>query len=102
MALGYVVADALVHEHGVRSRVAALWPYLAVVAAWRMTGAYLGIGAQASGLYLEPSVDPLGFVTAALLQTPALAFSLAIASSSSVPSSTSSRSAPMAGRCRSA
>lgn len=76
MALGYVVADALVHEQGVRSRMAALWPYLAVVAAWRMTGAYLGIGAQASGLYVEPSADPLGFVTAALLQTPALAFSV--------------------------
>lgn len=74
--LGYVVADALVCEQGVRGRIAALWPYVVLVIAWRAASAQLGLGAHDSGLYIDPASDPRGYASSVILQTPALAFAV--------------------------
>lgn len=79
-ALGYLGAHALVlepaqprgergqaHERWGRSAgraVLALWPYAAVVIAWRLVYDALGYGAEGSGVYLDPVREPAAFVSA--------------------------------------
>jgi hypothetical protein len=73
-ALGYLGAHALVLEpaRGAAERwarragrgVAALWPYVMVVIAWRLLYDALGYGAEGSGVYLDPVREPAAFFAA--------------------------------------
>jgi len=58
--LGLLLAYALVVDRGPR-RLTSLLPYLAVVVAWRVLYRALGYGAVASGMYLDPASDPVGY-----------------------------------------
>ncbi|KIG19167.1 putative membrane protein [Enhygromyxa salina] len=73
--LGYLLAYSLTRERGGWwARLAPLLPYLAITAVWRLSYIQMGFGAKASGLYIDPGQDPLGLLTALVLQTPALGF----------------------------
>jgi hypothetical protein len=78
-ALGYLAAHALLLEPALlRPRgqeatpwaarawpaVLALWPYAAVVIAWRLVYDALGYGAEGSGVYLDPGREPWAFAAA--------------------------------------
>lgn len=75
-ALGYLGAHALVLEPGrggaagaaperwvkrAGRGVLALWPYAALVLAWRLVYDALGYGAEGSGVYLDPVREPWAF-----------------------------------------
>ncbi len=86
-ALGYLGAHALLLEPAARRdqgghplaragrAVAALWPYVVVLVAWRITYDWLGYGAHGSGVYLDPSREPWAFL--AVLPDRAAALGLA-------------------------
>jgi hypothetical protein len=64
-ALGYVAAWELASEGKAwRSRVAALLPHAAVVAAWRALYALGHFGTRSSAIYLDPVRQPLDFLAA--------------------------------------
>ena len=54
----------------------ALWPYLLVTVAWRITYAALGYGAQGSAMYIDPLRAPFAFSLAALERGPLLVLGL--------------------------
>ncbi|MGD8863136.1 MAG: hypothetical protein PVI30_24190 [Myxococcales bacterium] len=65
-ALAFIVAHALVLEQGGwRARGAALWPYAAVLVAWRVAYSVGGYGVVGSAFYRDPMADPLGFALGA-------------------------------------
>ncbi len=55
-----------------RSRLAAIGPYLVLVALWRLAYDHFGYGTVGSGLYLDPGGDPVGFFAALLTRWPLL------------------------------
>jgi hypothetical protein len=58
----YLAAHALWLDRGpLARRLLRLWPYVAVVVAWRAGYVALGYGASGSGVYLDPGHDPVGF-----------------------------------------
>lgn len=72
-ALGYLLAHAVVLERGRwRARVASVAPYLGVLVAWQLAYRALGFGAQGTGLYTDPSRQPLDFVAAVAARAPTL------------------------------
>jgi hypothetical protein len=59
----YLVAYALFIDSGsIQQRVLSLAPFCVVLVAWRLCYNALGFGAYASGLYLDPSTEPLEFL----------------------------------------
>lgn len=73
--LGYLAAQAVLRPRvdGAASpsalrragrALASLWPYLAVVLAWRVLYDALGYGAEGSGVYLDPGREPGAFLAA--------------------------------------
>jgi hypothetical protein len=73
-ALGYLLAFALTHERGAWARVGPMLPYLVIVVIWRVMYTQLDLGPRASGLYVDPGDDLLGFAGAAIVHVPALGF----------------------------
>lgn len=64
-AWGYLLAYALwIDPAPVRARVSALLPLGAVSLAWLLAYRALGFGAHGGGVYLDPFVDPAGFLAA--------------------------------------
>ena len=59
-AFGYLVAYAWIMDEG-RRPFASLLPIAAVIVIWRVAYGELGYGAVHSGIYLDPSADPLGY-----------------------------------------
>ncbi len=72
-ATAYLFAYALFLDRGRwQTNLLALWPYAAVVLAWRVVYSSLGYGAASSGLYLDPVREPLRFASAAMERMPVL------------------------------
>lgn len=55
-----------------RTRLATLLPYGAIVVVWRVLYTHLGYGTEGSGLYLDPLTEPVNFLTAAAARVPVL------------------------------
>jgi hypothetical protein len=73
---GYLLGYALFLDRGSwRGRIVSLLPYAVVVVAWRLAYRGLGYGVQNSGLYFDPSVDPIGFLEHFAVRGPVLLFS---------------------------
>ena len=73
VVVAYLFAYALFIDSGpLRARLLRLAPYAAVVLLWRAAYAHFGYGAVGSGVYLDPSHDPLGFLGAAATRLPVL------------------------------
>ncbi len=76
-AVAYLAAYALFLDRGSwRKRLLSLIPSFTVVAAWRIIYRYLGYGVSGTGLYLDPTLDPLGFVTGIIERGPILLLGL--------------------------
>lgn len=72
-ALGYLLAYAVVLETGrLRTRFASVAPYLALLVVWQLAYKALGFGAQGTGLYTDPSRQPLDFAAAVASRAPTL------------------------------
>lgn len=77
---GYLFAYLVFVERAtIRSLVAALWPFAAIVIAWRLLYSYLGYGASGISLYVDPMRSPGDFLAALAATMPAL-FASAITS----------------------
>lgn len=63
--IGYLVAYAMFVEPGARRRWWSLAPYVVIVLGWLVVRWQQGFGTGGTGLYLEPWMDPLGFVAIA-------------------------------------
>ncbi len=75
--VAYLFAYALFLDRGAwRKRLLSLIPSLTVVAAWRIIYRYLGYGVSGTGLYLDPTLDPLGFLTGVIERGPILLLGL--------------------------
>lgn len=62
-AFGYLFAHACFLDRGaLGARLLRLWPYLLVIAGWRVAYTAGGYGVVGSGFYRDPGSDPLGFV----------------------------------------
>ncbi|MHC4800013.1 MAG: hypothetical protein ACYTF1_25530, partial [Planctomycetota bacterium] len=59
-----------------RKRLLSLIPSLAVVGAWRIIYAYLGYGVSGTGLYVDPLLQPLQFVSGLVERGPILLLGL--------------------------
>jgi hypothetical protein len=71
--LGYVIAHALVLDRApLWRRAVHLLPYLAVLLAWRLAFAQLGLGSQGSGAYHDPLGEPAGYALALVQHLPVL------------------------------
>jgi hypothetical protein len=71
--LGYVIAHALVLDRApLWRRAAHLLPYIAVLLAWRLAFAQLGLGSQGSGAYHDPLGEPAGYALALAQHLPVL------------------------------
>lgn len=71
--LGYVLAHALVLDRASWGRrVLHVLPYLAVLVAWRLVFAQLGLGSAGSGAYHDPLAEPAGFSLALAQHLPVL------------------------------
>jgi hypothetical protein len=55
-----------------RTRLATLLPYAAIVVGWRVLYTHLGYGTEGSGLYFDPLTEPASFLTAAAARVPVL------------------------------
>jgi hypothetical protein len=73
-AFGFLAAYALTHERGAWARVGPMIPYLVIVVIWRVIYTQLDLGPHASGLYIDPGGDPLGFIQSAAVHVPSLGF----------------------------
>lgn len=64
--VAYLAAYALTldDEGSLARRVARLWPYALVLAAWQLVYHVLGYGAARSGVYLDPAGDAAQFLVA--------------------------------------
>ena len=61
----YLIGHALFVDRGApAARLLALAPLAAVTAAWQLLYRALGYGARGSGVYLDPSSDPVAFLAA--------------------------------------
>jgi hypothetical protein len=70
---GYLVAHAVCLDQGSpRARLRALIPYGLVILVWILVYRLGGFGPRASGTYLNPASDPLGFVAQAGRHLPVL------------------------------
>jgi len=59
---GYLLGYAIFLDRGRwGGRLASLWPYLVVGTAWYTVYKLLGFGVAASGVYVDPAHDPIGF-----------------------------------------
>jgi hypothetical protein len=71
--IGYLVAHALWLDQGrLRARALALAPYAGVVVVWRALYGFLGYGVVGSGIYHDPSAEPLRFGIDAAVRIPLL------------------------------
>ncbi|HEY5923037.1 MAG TPA: hypothetical protein VIV11_15260 [Kofleriaceae bacterium] len=71
--LAYIAAHALWLDRGTwRDRALALAPYVVVVVIWRVIYTQLDYGVFGSGIYLDPSADPVAFAGAASVRLPFL------------------------------
>jgi len=76
-AVAYIIAWQLTLARGSwPRRLAALLPYVAIIATWRAVYSALGYGAYGSTLYVDPGRDLLGFISAVIERGPVLHFSL--------------------------
>ena len=76
-AVGYFVAHALcIDRASVPRRVLAQLPWLATVCVWAVPYRLLGFGARASGAYVDPLGDPVGYLEAVAHRLPLLAHGL--------------------------
>jgi hypothetical protein len=70
---GYLLAYAVFLDRGPwRRRLMSVLPYLAVIVAWYPVYRLQGFGTANSGTYIEPGVEPLRFLIAALQRGPIL------------------------------
>jgi len=71
--LGYLLAHAIVLDRApIARRVVHVLPYVAVLIAWRLAFAQLGLGSAGSGAYHDPLGEPLGYARALALHLPVL------------------------------
>jgi hypothetical protein len=71
--LGYIVAHAIVLDRApIWRRAVHLLPYLAVLVAWRLVFAQLGLGSHGSGAYHDPLGEPAGYALALAQHLPVL------------------------------
>ncbi|NIO10684.1 MAG: hypothetical protein GTO40_22840, partial [Deltaproteobacteria bacterium] len=76
-AIAYLAAYALFLDRGLwRKRLFSLMPSLAVVAAWRIIYAYLGYGVSGTDEYVDPTLEPLGFLSGIVERGPILLLGL--------------------------
>jgi hypothetical protein len=74
VACAYLAAYALFLDKGpALVRYGSLVPYVAVVVGWRIASTALGYGVAGSGLYVDPLLSPLAFLSAAAERLPVLA-----------------------------
>jgi len=72
-AAAYLFAHALfIDRGGLRSRVLAMMPYVAVIAAWRVMWTKLGYGIWGVGFYVDPLREPLEYLAALFERAPVL------------------------------
>ncbi len=72
-AAAYLVAWQLTLDRGGWGRrLLGIAPYALLVLLWRTLYNHLGYGIRGSGLYLDPGIDPLGFLGALLQRWPQL------------------------------
>jgi hypothetical protein len=70
---GYLLAHAIVLDRSsIPRRVLHLLPYVAVLLAWRLAFAQLGLGSAGSGAYHDPLGEPLGYALALAQHLPVL------------------------------
>jgi len=70
---GYLLAHAIVLDRApIMRRVGHMLPYVAVLLAWRLAFAQLGLGSAGSGAYHDPLGEPLGYVRALAQHLPLL------------------------------
>jgi hypothetical protein len=73
---GYLFAHAIWLERGtLAKRLLGVAPYAVVMLVWRVAYRLLGYGAAHSGLYFDPSVEPVAFLQALFERGPVLLFS---------------------------
>ena len=74
--LAYVFACAVVLDRDTLwGRVRRFAPFILIVVIWRVVYSGLGYGAQGTLLYIDPILNPVGFLTALLTRYPLLLFS---------------------------
>jgi hypothetical protein len=70
---GYLLAHALFVDSGpLARRLARLWPYASLSAAWLVAYKALGYGTSGGGMYLNPLDEPAGYLRAAVERLPVL------------------------------
>jgi len=70
---GYLLAHAIVLDRApIGRRVLHMLPYLAVLVAWRLAFAQLGLGSAGSGAYHDPLGEPAGYALALAQHLPVL------------------------------
>ncbi|HEX2675338.1 MAG TPA: hypothetical protein VHM19_01830, partial [Polyangiales bacterium] len=71
----FIFAHALFLESGsLRTRLLRLWPYAVLLVAWRVGYRALGYGVSGSGLYVDPTTDPVTYAARWLERAPVLLF----------------------------
>jgi hypothetical protein len=74
--LAYLFACAVVLDRDtLLGRVKRFLPFILIVVVWRVVYSGLGYGAQGTLLYIDPILNPFGFLTALLTRYPLLLFS---------------------------
>ncbi len=76
--LSYLFACAAVLDRdALLGRIKRFTPFLVIVIAWRLVYTALGYGAQGTQLYIDPILNPVGFLAELLTRYPLLLFSAA-------------------------
>jgi hypothetical protein len=74
--LAYLFACAVVQDRDtLPERVKRFVPFILIAVVWRLVYSWLGYGAQGTLLYIDPILNPVGFLTALLTRLPLLLFS---------------------------
>ena len=69
----YLAAYMLFIDHGIwRKRIVSMVPYAAVVVVWRFLWTYLGYGIENAGVYVDPVLEPLRYISAVKNNAPFL------------------------------
>ncbi len=69
----YLAAHMLFIDRGIwRKRIVAMIPYAAVVVVWRLLWTHLGYGIENIGVYVDPVIEPLRFISAVKNNAPFL------------------------------
>jgi hypothetical protein len=77
VALAYILAHQVTLDRGALwSRVKRVTPFLLITVVWRLGYSWLGYGAQGTLLYVDPVLDPVGFLSQLLTRYPLLLFSV--------------------------